>query len=242
MPPVQLPPNMLREIYNLTNRRTQAKMHVLNTSTRDNQFMPQRSRSYLTGDGKHQKLWNRVPKALKALHQQYGALSEYSNIWYHVNWPRPPVVYSRFLDSMISMYKKTRQSNKVTQIVDVTAAITDALSLLKSYEVNLMHKTVHVAFEFRESIPQPRMDLELLMDATLVFSNNKLQSLRRASNRAVAAAVANAPNRPNNTRLPSAARARRHAKAERAEVYQLPRNGSARNARIARRANRRAAR
>lgn len=65
---MSLPANVLRHIYALANKKTQAKMHVLNRSTLANKAMPaQYSGNYTRGAGKLQKKYNELEKKCKIL-------------------------------------------------------------------------------------------------------------------------------------------------------------------------------
>lgn len=65
----RLPANIMGKIYAMVDPRTQARMHVLSRETVANtQRTPsaQHKQSYLTGGGKHQKLFSSLPKKLLA--------------------------------------------------------------------------------------------------------------------------------------------------------------------------------
>ena len=236
---ITLPPNMLREIYKVANRRTQAKMHVLDTSTRANKNMPQRSRSYLNGHGKYQKLWRRLPGALMTLHYRASAINPYS-ITYEMlpHGTFRPKMYGQFLKCMISMYKRTRQSNNASQSVDIDDAIIDALGSSRcapsESHAFMENMAGHAALQFREALGgKARMRLELLMDDLLVFLAGAHDSMERTLDMAIAT--------DPHTSTPSAPRTSQVAKVKRATyAYGWGEDkGVLRDARLARRAIRR---
>ena len=193
---VQLPANMLREIYKLANRHTQAKMHVLSTSTRNNKSMPPRSRSYLKGHGKYQKLWTSVPKGFKAFALQQKHMSMSLNMAYS-RGTKHGKNFSMFIGAMVAMYKKTKQSNAASQIVNVDAAFKSALSMLKLQPQSTVEALVMPWF--RRQIPEETMELETLMDKILVLGDTALKSMKNEIPQRVAMAKA----RPSNVVLPN---------------------------------------
>ena len=242
---VQLPANLLREIYKQANRHTQAKMHVLSTSTRNNKSMPPRSRSYLKGDGKYQKLWTSVPKGFKAFAQQQRHLPMSLSMAYS-RGTKHGTIYSMFIGAVIALYKKTKRSNAASQIVNVDATFESA-----AISVGLQWRSAVKLFVvpwFRGQIPQETMELETLMDKFLVLGDTALKSMKNEIPQRVAMAKARPSNvvLPNNHyEWPTVAYTRWAEKRNRRHNYMANVNedgiSNANRRRIARRANRRQA-
>jgi hypothetical protein len=212
-PQPQLPPDVLRLIYKMVHPHTQASMKVLNKSTVRNQLMPAPRRSYLQGTGKHQKLWNTLPKKLttitrerlylpetlatigQRIHGQSfpGQNSDQFKFWID-NWNDQGELYTLFLRGMIGVYKETKTGeSQIVDVGDVMVAAVNALNKLRQTRefASPMHFTrtradvyFKVAHELQASLPE-KMQLETLMDKALLFLENKHAQMKYAHTQAL---------------------------------------------------------
>lgn len=112
-PVPRLPANIMGKIYAMVDPRTRARMHVLNRGTVANTLRTpsaQHAKSYLTGGGKHQKLFSTLPKKLlSAATNIQDPATPYAQRFYNSNATNARgdlgAVYLR-LKFMIDLYKK----------------------------------------------------------------------------------------------------------------------------------------